>query len=113
MKIYNTKGQELTERPDYEKGRLLQDPNDPEKYIFTTWEEVPAGEGNGEAGKKSKEEKIADLDAQYANDKAALAQEYSDAVMHDDTATANDLKEELAALDAWYDEEYRKIEEAE
>lgn len=48
MKIYDTKGNELIERPDYSKGRLLQDPKDPDKYIFTTWEEVPAGQGNGE-----------------------------------------------------------------
>lgn len=48
MKIYDTQGKELTERPDYNLGRLLQDPNDPERYIYTTWAEVPAGEGNGE-----------------------------------------------------------------
>ena len=113
MKIYDTKGNELTERPDYEKGRILQDPNDSDRYIYTTWDEVPAGEGNGESGKKSKEEKLADLDERYAADKAALTQEYSDALMHDDTETANDLKAELAALDEWYDAEYPKIEEAE
>ena len=56
MKIYDTKGNELTERPDYEKGRILQDPNDSDRYIYTTWDEVPAGEGYGESGKKSKEE---------------------------------------------------------
>ena len=54
MKIYDTKGNELTERPDYEKGRILQDPNDSDRYIYTTWDEVPAGEGYGESGKKSK-----------------------------------------------------------
>ena len=48
MKIYDTSGKELTERPDYSKGRLLQDPNDPEKYVYTTWDEIPAGQGNGE-----------------------------------------------------------------
>ena len=48
MKIYDTKGNELTERPDYSKGRLLQDPNNPEIYVYTTWDEVPTGEGNGE-----------------------------------------------------------------
>ena len=112
MKIYDTKGNELTERPDYDKGRILQDPNDPDRYIYTTWEELPAGEGNGET-KKSKDQKLADLDAQYANDKAELTREYGDAVMHDDTETANALKIEILALDEWYDEEYRKIEEEE
>ena len=112
MKIYDTKGNEIIGRPDYEKGRILQDPNDSDRYIYTTWEELPAGDGNGETP-RSKDQKLADLDAQYASDKAALTQEYSDAVMHDDTETAEDLKAELAALDEWYDEEYRKIEEAE
>lgn len=41
MKIYNTSGVELTERPDYSKGRLLQSKDDPEKYIFSPWDEVP------------------------------------------------------------------------
>ncbi|MBR1760894.1 MAG: hypothetical protein IJ741_06920 [Schwartzia sp.] len=109
MKIYDTKGNELTERPDYEKGRILQDPNDPDRYIYTTWEELPAGDGNGETP-RSKDQKLADLDAQYASDKAELTREYGDAVMHDDAETANALKAELAALDEWYDTEYRKIE---
>lgn len=61
----------------------------------------------------SKDQKLADLDAQYASDKAELTREYGDAVMHDDTETANALKEEIVALDEWYDEEYRKIEEEE
>lgn len=110
MKIYDTSGNELTERPDYTLGRLVQDPNDSDKYIYTTWAEVPAGDGNGETP-RSKGQKLADLDAQYASDKAELTREYGDAVMHDDTETANALKEEIVALDEWYDEEYRKIEE--
>ena len=109
MKIYDTKGNELTERPDYEKGRILQDPNDPDRYIYTTWEELPAGDGNGETP-RSKDQKLADLDAQYASDKAELTREYGDAVMHDDAETANALKAEIVALDEWYDDEYLKIE---
>lgn len=112
MKIYDTSGNELTERPDYTLGRLVQDPTDSEKYIYTTWAEVPAGDGNGETP-RSKDQKLADLDAQYANDKADLTREYGDAVMHDDTETVNALKIEILALDEWYDEEYRKIEEEE
>lgn len=109
MKIYDTSGNELTERPDYNLGRLVQDPTDSDKYIYTTWEELPAGDGNGETP-RSKEQKLADLDMQYANDKAELTREYGDAVMHDDTETADALKAEIVALDEWYDEEYRKIE---
>ena len=41
MKIYDTDGNELTERPNYTKGRLLQDENDPEKFVFSPWDTVP------------------------------------------------------------------------
>ena len=49
MKIIDTNNKKLNkDKIDFEKGRLLQSTEDPEVYIFTTWEEVPAGEGNGE-----------------------------------------------------------------
>lgn len=44
MKIYDTDGNELTERPDYSKGRLLQDKDHPERYIFSPWGSVPLRE---------------------------------------------------------------------
>ena len=108
MKIFDTKGNELTTRPDYNNGRLLQSPDNPENYIYTTWDEVPPGDGNGEIP-KTKEEKIYLLDTKYAEDKDTLLKEYSDAMMHDDTETAEELKEELMELDEWYDTEYRKL----
>ena len=59
----------------------------------------------------TKEEKLANLDAQYTTDKAALIGQYTDAQIHGDTETAAEIVDEMAALDEWYDEEYRKIEE--
>lgn len=57
------------------------------------------------------EEKIAALDAQYNADKADLINEYTDAQIHGDTDTIALVQSEMTALDGWYDEEYRKIEE--
>jgi hypothetical protein len=47
MTIVDTSGKIVT-NPDYSKGRLLQSTEDPEVYVYTTWEEVPQGQGNGE-----------------------------------------------------------------
>ena len=110
MKIYDTSGNELTERPDYTLGRLIQDTEDSEKYIYTTWEELPAGDGNGETP-KSKDEKLADLDAQYDSDKAEIMQYYTEAVFINDTELQNELKAEMLEIDNKYVEDRKKIEE--
>lgn len=55
------------------------------------------------------EEQIAALDAQYDSDKATLINQYTDALMHDDTAMAEAIKAEMAALDEQYDVDYEKI----
>jgi len=55
------------------------------------------------------EEKIAMLDADYASQKQTLCNEYTDAIMHSDQATADALVQEMTDLDAWYDAEYEKI----
>ena len=60
----------------------------------------------------TKEEKLAALDAQYKADKQTLINDYNDAIMHDDAETAAAVKAEMAEIDAQYDEEYRRIEEA-
>lgn len=57
------------------------------------------------------EEKIAALDADYNQQKQDLINEYTDAQIHGDTETITLVKEEMTALDEWYDEEYHKIEE--
>lgn len=59
------------------------------------------------------EEKIAALDADYSQQKQTLCNEYTDAIMHSDSATADALIDEMTALDEWYDEEYQKIIEGE
>ncbi len=55
------------------------------------------------------EEKIAALDAEYSSEKATLCQEYTDAEIHNDTATMDAIVQEMADLDDWYDTEYEKI----
>ena len=46
MKFYDINGNELADKDsvDYSTGRYLQDKDDPEKYIFSPWGVVPAGE---------------------------------------------------------------------
>jgi hypothetical protein len=55
------------------------------------------------------EEKLAALNAQYDSDKATLVAQYTDAIMHDDTETADAIKEEMLALDEQYDSDYEAI----
>lgn len=55
------------------------------------------------------EEQIAALDAQYDADKATLIKQYTDALMHDDTAGAEAIKAEMTALDEQYDADYEAI----
>jgi len=59
------------------------------------------------------EEKIARLDADYTQQKNELCNQYTDTQIHGDTETASAITEEMTVLDAWYDEEYRKIIEEE
>lgn len=110
MKIYDTSGNELTERPDYSLGRLVQDIEDPDKYIYTTWEELPAGDGNGETP-RSKDQKLADLDAQYDADKAEILRYFSEAQFAGDAELMEELRAEMEAIDAKYIEDRRAIEE--
>lgn len=110
MKIYDTSGNELTERPDYNLGRLVQDPNDSDKYIYTTWEELPAGDGNGETP-RSKDQKLADLDAQYDADRAEIVKYFNDAALINDTELQDELRAEMAEIDAQYVEDRKAIED--
>ncbi len=72
-------------------------------------EAIPAPPEPPEPTPPTPEEKIAMLDADYSAQKATLCQEYTDAIMHSDQATADALVQEMTELDAWYDEEYQKI----
>lgn len=54
----------------------------------------------------SKAEKLASLEAEYKEEKAKLEGYFTIALLMDDTDTQAELKEELADLDSWYQEEY-------
>jgi hypothetical protein len=56
-----------------------------------------------------KQQALGELDAQYNADKATLVNEYTDAVIHEDTETANTIKSEMTALDEQYDADYEAI----
>ena len=58
MKIINTKGNELINRPDYSKGRLIE--KDIDTLIYTTWEELPDKDEKGNI--ISHDEKPTELD---------------------------------------------------
>ena len=58
----------------------------------------------------TKEEQLASLTAEYTTEKSNLCEAYTTATMQGDTETAQSVAQDMAALDAWYDEEYRKIE---
>ena len=52
---------------------------------------------------------IAKLDTQYNTQKAILSEQYTSAMMAEDTELADEVKTELMALNEWYDTEYKKI----
>lgn len=58
----------------------------------------------------TKEEQIANLTAEYTHEKANLCEAYTTATMTGDTDTAQSVAQDMADLDSWFDEEYRKIE---
>jgi hypothetical protein len=75
-------------------------------YTEEEWAELhPAPE----PPEPTKDEKIQVLNAQYDADKATLVAQYTDAIMHDDTETADAIKEEMLALDEQYDSDYEAI----
>lgn len=58
----------------------------------------------------TREEQIAALTAEYTIEKANLCEAYTTATMTGDTETAASVAQDMADLDAWFDEEYQKIE---
>ena len=58
----------------------------------------------------TKEEQLAALTAEYTQEKANLCEAYTTATMSGDTETAQSVAEDMADLNAWYDEEYERIE---
>ena len=61
----------------------------------------------------TKEEKLAQLDADYATQKQELISQYTDDMLHGDTETMESDRQAMTELDTWYDEEYAKIEGSE
>lgn len=59
----------------------------------------------------TKEEQLSQLDAQYDNDKDALAKYYLDAILSGDADLQSELKAELDALNTQYETARREIEE--
>ena len=61
----------------------------------------------------TKEEKLAQLDADYQSQKQELISQYTDDMLHGDTEAMESDKQAMVELDTWYDEEYAKIEGSE
>ena len=59
----------------------------------------------------SVDEQIAEIDAQYEQDKIQLFNYYTEAVMRDDAELQEEIKSELTALDAQYDLDINAIDE--
>ena len=57
----------------------------------------------------TKEEKLAQLVAQYEADKAEILKYYSDAMIHGDTELMAELAEEMTALDEKYATDYKAL----
>lgn len=86
------------------------------------WDEKPQGYFTVEEWEKmhpyippvpTKEEQIAELTAEYRQEKANLCEAYTTATMQGDSETAQSVAADMTDLDAWFDEEYRKIEGSE
>lgn len=60
-----------------------------------------------------KADAIAELTAEYRAEKENLCEAYTTASMQGDTETAESVAQDMADLDAWYDEEYQEIEGSE
>ena len=90
------------------------------KGNFEVWDEKPEGYFTAKEWAElhpptpyvpTKEEKLAQLDAQYDADVAELTKYYTEAALEDDTELQDELKEELAEVKATYAAERKAIEE--
>lgn len=59
----------------------------------------------------TKEEKLAELDAQYDADKAEIVKYFNESQLAEDTELQNELREEMAEIDAQYIEDRKAIED--
>lgn len=78
----------------------------PERYYTVEeWQELHPAPTPPEP---TTEEKLAELDTQYNAEVARLGNEFNAAQLRGDMEIQTALKEEMASLDNWYDEEYKK-----
>lgn len=59
----------------------------------------------------TKEEKLAELDAQYDADKAEIVKYFNEAALVNDAELQDELRAEMAEIDETYADERKKIEE--
>ena len=93
----------------------------PENGNHEVWDDKPEGYLTPEEWEQlhptppppppTKEEQIAELTAEYQQEKANLCEAYTTATMQGDTETAQSVAQDMADLDEWFDEEYKRIEE--
>jgi hypothetical protein len=79
----------------------------------TDGEYVAKADGTWGLYEPTKEEKLAQLDADYQSQKQELINQYTDDMLHGDTDAMESDKQAMVDLDTWYDEEYAKIEGSE
>ena len=63
--------------------------------------------------RQKKREAFEKLDSEYTRQKQELSEQFSDDMLHGDTEAMDADREAMTKLDAWYDEEYAKIEGSE
>ena len=109
---------------DEQKTKMIED-----GYVEITqdeWEYYVGNKGEGDNGTgyirvdgkpvsappyvPTKEEKLAELESEYQQEKAKLEGYFSTALLMDDTETQDELKAELSELETWYAEEKAEIE---
>jgi hypothetical protein len=112
------------EYTDEQKAEMIED-----GYVEITqneWEYYVGNHGDGDNGTgyirvngkpisapphvPTKDEKLAQLEAEYEAEKAKLEGYFSTALLMDDTDTQTELKAEMAELETWYAEEKAEIE---
>lgn len=81
----------------------LDDAGDVKERVYEVDEEAEAARAKALA--------LKELDTQYAADKSELSSQYLDAAMSGDTDTMTAIKQELAALNAKYDADYKTLSE--
>lgn len=78
-------------------------------YTEAEWNELHPPQTPTET--KTKEERLAELDAQYESDKRELLTAYTDALLNGDTESQESCQADMATLNEQYDSDYKAIME--